>query len=110
MPFYISVLKDYMYFICILGIGYGTLLASAIYCTYVNVIISWVLYFLYQSFTSVLPWSHCNNEWNTVNCHDVQNRSSGIQNGTVYNSSFGIQNGTLTSNATKKTASEEFWT
>ncbi|XP_063415192.1 sodium- and chloride-dependent glycine transporter 2-like isoform X2 [Mytilus trossulus] len=92
------------------GIGYGVLIASAIYCTYVNVIISWVLYFLYQSFTSVLPWSHCNNEWNTINCHDVQNRSSGIQNGTVYNSSFGIQNGTLTSNATKKTASEEFWT
>ncbi|XP_052077223.1 sodium- and chloride-dependent glycine transporter 2-like isoform X4 [Mytilus californianus] len=94
------------------GIGYGTLIASAIYCMYVNVIISWVLYFLYQSFTSVLPWSHCNNDWNTINCHDtnVYNRSSGIQNGTVYSSSFGIHNDTVTSNETKKTASEEFWT
>ncbi|CAC5362095.1 Sodium- and chloride-dependent neutral and basic amino acid transporter B(0+),Sodium- and chloride-dependent taurine transporter,Sodium-dependent noradrenaline transporter,Sodium-dependent proline transporter,Sodium-and chloride-dependent glycine transporter 1,Sodium-dependent neutral amino acid transporter SLC6A17,Sodium- and chloride-dependent GABA transporter 3,Sodium- and chloride-dependent betaine transporter,Sodium-dependent dopamine transporter,Sodium-and chloride-dependent GABA transporter 1,Sodium len=103
------------------GIGYGTLIASGIYCTYVNVIISWVLYFLYQSFTSVLPWSHCNNDWNTINCQDthsssgiqngtVYNSSFGIQNGTAYNSSYGIQNGTVTTNATKKTASEEFWT
>lgn len=35
---------------------------------YYNVVISHVLYFLYASFTSELPWASCNNLWNTEHC------------------------------------------
>ncbi|XP_054749060.2 sodium- and chloride-dependent GABA transporter ine-like isoform X1 [Lytechinus pictus] len=36
--------------------------------TYYNVIMTWALFYLFASFQSVLPWSGCNNTWNTDNC------------------------------------------
>lgn len=35
---------------------------------YYNVIIAWSLRFFFASFTDHLPWTLCNNEWNTVLC------------------------------------------
>ncbi|BFZ24285.1 hypothetical protein BsWGS_27324 [Bradybaena similaris] len=52
------------------GVGVGMLVCSAIVCIYYNVIVAWTIYYLYLSFRAVLPWSHCNNEWNTDNCVD----------------------------------------
>lgn len=52
----------------LLGVGVGMVMVSAIVCVYYNVIVAWTLYFLYMSFRAVLPWSTCDNEWNTVNC------------------------------------------
>ena len=36
--------------------------------TYYNVIMGWSFYYLFASFTKVLPWSTCGNEWNTEYC------------------------------------------
>ncbi|GFN75092.1 sodium- and chloride-dependent taurine transporter-like [Plakobranchus ocellatus] len=50
------------------GIGYATaVIVFLLNCEY-NVILSWAFYYIFASFTDVLPWSHCNNEWNTDNC------------------------------------------
>ncbi|XP_064636103.1 sodium- and chloride-dependent glycine transporter 1-like isoform X2 [Lineus longissimus] len=59
------------------GIGYGMVLVSGVVCIYYNIIIAWTLYFLYKSFTSVLPWSTCDNEWNTPRCI-VRNRNDSL--------------------------------
>ena len=41
---------------------------SGIVCIYYNIIITWTLYYLFYSFREILPWSHCNNFWNTKHC------------------------------------------
>lgn len=35
---------------------------------YYNTIMGWSLHFTINSFTSPLPWTTCNNTWNTKNC------------------------------------------
>lgn len=89
----------------LVGVGYGTLIVSMIYCIYINVLLAWVLYFLYSSFTSVLPWSHCNNEWNTVNCYST----AASRNASLSNANGSAAHLETAKNATKYTASEEFW-
>lgn len=39
---------------------------------YYNTIIGWAVYYLIESFQSELPWTNCNNRWNTFNCQDVK--------------------------------------
>lgn len=51
------------------GIGYAcAVVVFLLNCEY-NIILTWAFYYLFSSFTSVLPWSHCDNEWNTEDCH-----------------------------------------
>ena len=50
------------------GIGVATSIIVFLLNIYYNVILAWAFYYLFHSFTSVLPWSHCNNEWNTEHC------------------------------------------
>ncbi|KAH9495200.1 Sodium- and chloride-dependent taurine transporter [Bulinus truncatus] len=50
------------------GIGYATAaIVFLLNCEY-NIILTWAFYYLFASFTSTLPWSNCDNEWNTANC------------------------------------------
>ncbi|XP_039627782.1 sodium- and chloride-dependent GABA transporter 1 isoform X2 [Polypterus senegalus] len=46
------------------GVGVATVAISFILCTYYNVIITWALYYLFNSFQSTMPWQTCNNTWN----------------------------------------------
>ena len=55
------------------GIGYAVCLIAFYVDFYYNVIIAWSLRFFFASFTSDLPWTRCNNTWNTVNCRAVSN-------------------------------------
>ena len=51
------------------GIGYASaVIVFILNCEY-NIILTWAYYYLFASFTSVLPWSNCDNEWNTETCH-----------------------------------------
>ena len=50
------------------GIGYGMIIICALVCVYYNVIIAWIVYYLFHSFSYELPWGSCNNPWNTRNC------------------------------------------
>ena len=41
---------------------------SGLVSVYYNIIITWVLYYLFKSFAKDLPWRKCGNPWNTLNC------------------------------------------
>lgn len=55
------------------GVGLGTVVISFVFSTYYNVLMSWAIYYLFNSFGATLPWQSCNNTWNVV-----QNCSSGF--------------------------------
>ncbi|KAB7503845.1 Sodium-dependent serotonin transporter [Armadillidium nasatum] len=53
---------------------------------YYNTILAWSLYYLIASFSSELPWTSCDNDWNTLNCtltEDVKNMSSSDRDSAV---------------------------
>ncbi|XP_060046300.1 sodium- and chloride-dependent betaine transporter isoform X2 [Erinaceus europaeus] len=64
--------------ICPLLQGIG--LASVVIETYLNIyyiiILAWALFYLFSSFTTQLPWTSCDNTWNTEHCMDFLNRSA----------------------------------
>jgi len=72
------------------GIGYCQCLIAFYVAFYYNVIIAWSVYFLVASLTTQLPWTTCDNDWNTrtcvVNNHTVdsmgRNDSDTTNNGT----------------------------
>lgn len=47
------------------GIGYAMFLMSGLVAIYYNMILAWGLFYLISSFTTTLPWSSCDNWWNT---------------------------------------------
>ncbi|XP_072031705.1 sodium- and chloride-dependent GABA transporter 1-like [Amphiura filiformis] len=52
------------------GIGIASIIILNYLNYYYNIILAWGVYYMFLSFTSILPWSHCNNEWNTQDCLD----------------------------------------
>lgn len=51
--------------------GYTVVMIAFYVDFYYNVIIAWALYYLVASFTTELPWTNCNNSWNTENCLEL---------------------------------------
>ncbi|KAB0339178.1 hypothetical protein FD754_024081, partial [Muntiacus muntjak] len=60
-------------------VGYTVILISLYIGFFYNVIIAWALHYLFSSFTTELPWTHCNHTWNSPRCSDARapNTSSG---------------------------------
>ncbi|XP_034840446.1 sodium-dependent dopamine transporter [Maniola hyperantus] len=54
------------------GIGYAVVLIAFYVDFYYNVIIAWALRFFFASFTTMLPWTNCNNDWNTESCQPFE--------------------------------------
>jgi len=52
------------------GIGFGMLMLSVYIGIYYNILISWAFFYFFSSFTTSLPWSSCDNWWNTAQCRD----------------------------------------
>uniref|UniRef100_A0A672JH10 Transporter n=2 Tax=Salarias fasciatus TaxID=181472 RepID=A0A672JH10_SALFA len=50
------------------GLGYASQVMILHGCVYYIVILAWALFYLSYSFQAELPWSHCNNTWNTAAC------------------------------------------
>ncbi|XP_073347738.1 sodium- and chloride-dependent GABA transporter 2-like [Pagrus major] len=75
------------------GLGYSNQMASLYMVMYYIVILAWAFLYLFSSFHTVLPWSSCNNTWNTENCTDNH------QNDSFY--------GQINENATSSV--KEFW-
>ena len=113
------------------GIGHGMVIICAVVSIYYNIIIAWALYYLIRSFATTLPWSTCNNEWNTPLCtlHSIENTpmthnmtylgstnvTELLYKSTAYNSSDPKILGTLfndtmgNASMDRTTPSEEFW-
>ncbi|TGZ63971.1 hypothetical protein CRM22_006605 [Opisthorchis felineus] len=62
------------------GIGYAMVLVSWILVIYYQIVIAHSLYFLISSFTSVLPWTYCGNDWNEPGCVDGTNATLNATN------------------------------
>ncbi|XP_071511815.1 sodium- and chloride-dependent GABA transporter 2-like [Diadema antillarum] len=99
------------------GLGGAGLFIQFFLDTYYIVIMAWSLYYLFMSFTSHLPYSHCNNEWNTPCCVATGEKTPDIANATTAAvptlMTYGPGNGTNASiietcvNTTSSTV--EFW-
>lgn len=93
------------------GIGYGMLLLAAMTSTYYSAVVSWTFFYFGNSFISPLPWSSCNNEWNTPTCYVRALSSDDSYNQTNITDVRISSNYTYTpTNETHvQTSSEEFW-
>ncbi|KAM4559550.1 sodium- and chloride-dependent GABA transporter 2-like isoform 2-T2 [Odontesthes bonariensis] len=65
------------------GLGYASQVMILHGCVYYIVILAWALFYLTYSFQAELPWSHCNNTWNTNSCvlfnhHNQTANASGL--------------------------------
>ncbi|KAI8790591.1 sodium- and chloride-dependent glycine transporter 1-like isoform X2 [Biomphalaria glabrata] len=88
------------------GIGYGMVIVSGMACIYYNAVLSWVIYYLINSFYPDLPWASCDHWWNTKCC--VDRRVQGNQTDNTTESIF-TQTAQCNDTSKLKTAAEEFW-
>nr|DBA17728.1 TPA: hypothetical protein GDO54_016056 [Pyxicephalus adspersus] len=87
------------------GIGYGMMVVSTYIGIYYNVVICIAFYYFFMSMNRILPWTYCNNMWNTENCVGVLSPSTNSSNFTSHHNLSAILNQTV-----KRTSpSEEYW-
>ncbi|KAI4876118.1 hypothetical protein NFI96_005290 [Prochilodus magdalenae] len=60
------------------GVGYATQVIVALLNVYYIIVLAWGIFYLGFSFSSNLPWSSCNNTWNTDSCMEFQRRNESI--------------------------------
>ncbi|XP_068620782.1 sodium- and chloride-dependent glycine transporter 1-like [Battus philenor] len=58
------------------GAGYAMIVMNIIAMTYFSAIMSYPLFYIYNSFQSPLPWQTCNNSWNTERCTQITGNST----------------------------------
>ncbi len=79
-------------------------LLSGYFCLYYNLLLTYILHYLFASFKNPLPWVGCNHSWNTDNCFDHSNSSSSDNNNTF------IENATLAEYSTEGYTTEIYTT
>ncbi|RLU27541.1 hypothetical protein DMN91_001345 [Ooceraea biroi] len=67
------------------GIGYAVVLIAFYVDFYYNVIIAWSLRYFFASFSTMLPWTTCDNAWNTPLCREFDANVSYAFEDTVAN-------------------------
>ncbi|XP_045911343.1 sodium- and chloride-dependent creatine transporter 1-like [Micropterus dolomieu] len=53
------------------GLGYASMVIVFFCNTYYIMVLTWGFYYLIKSFSATLPWSTCDNEWNTPSCIEI---------------------------------------
>lgn len=48
----------------------GMVILNVVCALYYVMVVTWTLYYLYNSFISPLPWTTCGNIWNTEQCYN----------------------------------------
>ena len=54
----------------LLGVGWAMMLMSFMVAIYYNMIIAYILRYLFASFTTTLPWQSCKPEWMQYGCYE----------------------------------------
>jgi hypothetical protein len=62
------------------GIGFGICFIATYVAFYYNTIIAWAVYYMFASMRAEVPWTNCNNSWNTDDCLEFLNRTSASSN------------------------------
>ncbi|XP_051784480.1 sodium- and chloride-dependent GABA transporter 2-like [Erpetoichthys calabaricus] len=57
------------------GIGYAGLMIIFYTAIMYIIILAWALFYLFHSFSKVLPWASCSNTWNTATCEEFHKSS-----------------------------------
>lgn len=106
------------------GVGYSMLVVCFLISVYYNVIIAWILFFLFDSFRADVPWRNCDHEWDSPKCAQALSVngngtktiiSRGLEKTVCKRSDLTpvIENGTIIKciiNGTERiSASEEYW-
>ncbi|XP_071092774.1 sodium- and chloride-dependent glycine transporter 1-like [Haliotis cracherodii] len=96
------------------GIGLGIALVNFIYVTYYIAIFAWFMYYFYHSFFVNLPWTSCNQSWNSPGC--IADIDNSVRNSTSANVTQLIPSASdehnltdITQTVPGMTAAEEFW-
>uniref|UniRef100_A0A8C1PP56 Solute carrier family 6 member 8 n=1 Tax=Cyprinus carpio TaxID=7962 RepID=A0A8C1PP56_CYPCA len=90
----------------IFRLGFASMVIVFFCNTYYIMVLAWGFYYFIKSFSSTLPWSTCDNPWNTENCIEIF-RHGDCLNGTIGNSTFG--NLTCEELANGRSPIIEFW-
>ncbi|XP_040358147.2 sodium- and chloride-dependent glycine transporter 1 isoform X1 [Ixodes scapularis] len=57
------------------GIGYAMFMMTTLVGVYYNMILAWSMFYLLSSLTTQLPWSSCDNWWNTNACRKFDTKN-----------------------------------
>uniref|UniRef100_L7LYL2 Transporter n=1 Tax=Rhipicephalus pulchellus TaxID=72859 RepID=L7LYL2_RHIPC len=71
------------------GVGIASMVMVFFSNVYYIIVVAWIMFYLFASFTSNLPWQECGNYWNTDRCREP--------------------NGTNLANTTFTTPVQEYW-
>lgn len=73
------------------GVGYAVVLIAFYVDFYYNIIIAWSLYFFVASFNTVLPWTTCDNPWNTPHCRQLTDYNVNLTTSSYMNETNGLK-------------------
>ncbi|KAI3357037.1 hypothetical protein L3Q82_003672 [Scortum barcoo] len=89
------------------GLGYASMVIVFFCNTYYIMVLAWGFYYLIKSFNATLPWSTCDNEWNTPSCLEIF-RHQDCSNGSLANATIS-GNMTCAELADARSPVIEFW-
>lgn len=96
------------------GIGIASQVIVAYLNIYYIVVLAWGIFYLFNSFQSPLPWSTCDNWWNTKDCHSSDSLFSKLNRSSSWsfllNNTFDEDfNYTTLDQPLQASAEQEFW-
>ncbi|XP_066954469.1 sodium-dependent proline transporter-like [Macrobrachium rosenbergii] len=57
------------------GVGYSCSILNYIFMMMYSIVITYPILFMWHSLSAEVPWTHCNNTWNTANCTLASSRN-----------------------------------
>ncbi|KAM9789537.1 sodium- and chloride-dependent GABA transporter 2-like [Neosynchiropus ocellatus] len=73
------------------GLGFSSQLIIFYSLVDYTIILAWAFFYLFSSFSATLPWSRCNNTWNTDRCSDYGGNFSSESNATSASTEFWLR-------------------